>query len=223
MAPASPPADVSGSASDDVLNDSQLAPFLADDFDRTEYATKLLGDPGASASRRTEALQRSAGALDEAIHAEVAAKQDDLLAHARRLQTSERSLQQVKQSLGGLSASAQRMRRDVVDPFQSAQQQATQLRNLHQAMEVLRAVNHRTKQAGKLRQIMGSGERSTIEPMDLAKAAKLLLEIESMSPEEAVRGITVVDKCAPPLEPLLHARLQQTLCSQRRVRARAGT
>ena len=194
MAPSSPAAEQNGSSAD-VLENAQLVPFLAEDFDRTEYATRLLGDLSTSASRRTEALQRCVGALEEAIHAEVAAKQDDLLAHARRLQTSERSLQQVKQSLGGLSASAQRTRREVLEPFQATQQQAIQLRNLHHSVEVLRAVNHRTKQAGKLRQIVGAG-KGTIEPMDLAKAAKMLWEIESLSPEEAVRGITVVDKFA---------------------------
>jgi hypothetical protein len=179
----------------DVLDDDELAPLLSPGFNRTEFATKALGDRSVSVPMRTERLKQSAQKLQDAIHYEVTSRQDELLTLARRLQTSKNSLQHIKQLVNGLSSTTHRLRRDVREPFDIAQQQAVQLENLHRAIELLRCVNHRLKQTTKLRQVMGS-ERANLESMDFAKAARFLWDIESYSPETSVEGVDVVSRFA---------------------------
>lgn len=177
----------------DVLDSIALRPFLQADFNKTEFASRILRNPGESAKGRTSELSEAARNLDSAIRAEVISKQDDLLSHARQLQVSEKSLQRIKTSIAGLSETAQRLKKDVKEPFDVVQRQVTQLGNLHKAMEVLRVVNHRLKQTAKLRQIMVPDKQ--LEPMDMAKSAKIIWEIEAAAPEETVFGVAIVERC----------------------------
>jgi hypothetical protein len=179
----------------DLLDDDELAPLLSPDFDCTEYATKALGDRNISVPKRTERLKRCAQKLQDAIHYEVTTRQDELLTLARSLQTSENSLQHIKQLVNGLSSTTQRIRRDVREPFDIAHRQAVQFENIHKAIEVLRCVNHRLKQMSKLRQTMGT-DGSGLEAMDLAKAARILSDIESYAPEASVAGINAGSRFA---------------------------
>jgi hypothetical protein len=179
----------------DVLDSIALRAFLQPDFNRTEFASRILRDPGESAKGRTSELIEAARNLDSAIRAEVISKQDDLLSHARQLQVSEKSLQRIKTSIAGLSETAQRLKKDVKEPFDVVQRQVTQLGNLHKVIEVLRVVNHRLKQTAKLRQIMVPDKQ--LEPMDMAKAAKIIWEIEAAAPEETVSGVAIVERWAP--------------------------
>jgi hypothetical protein len=177
-----------------VLANPALQPFLKDDFNGTAFASDILRGPRQSTQAKWHELQDSAQLLTEAIHQEVTAKQDDLLSHARQLQVSEQALQRIKGSISGLSDSAQRLKRDVRLPFDTVQQQATQLGNLHSVMETLRLLNHHLKQAAKLRQLVQVD--TALEPMDAAKAAKIVWEIESAAAPEVLAGIAAVDRCA---------------------------
>ena len=179
----------------DVLEDPNLQPFLRDDFNGTEFASQILRDPRQSTPAKSNELQDAAHWLDDAIHLEVTSKQDDLLSHARQLQVSEQALQRIKGSISGLSDAAQRLKRDVRVPFDTVQQQVTQLGNLHNVMETLRLVNHHVKQTAKLRQLVKPG--AALEAMDAAKAAKIVWEIEAAAAPATLAGIDIVDRRVP--------------------------
>jgi DNA repair ATPase RecN len=175
-----------------VLDNADVKPFLDPAFNSTEYAGRVLRDPQQSTAAKSDDLQEVLRKLDDAIHAEVVGKQDELLQHARQLQVSEKSLQRIKTSITALSSSAQRLKKDIKGPFDVLQQQVTQLSNLHAVADTLRVVNHRVKQTSKLRQLPAPG--SDMDPMDMAKAAKLVFDIESVGTSEAVAGIEVIDR-----------------------------
>ena len=178
-----------------MLEGPSLQPFLRDDFNGTEFASQILRDPRQSTPAKSNELQDAAHLLDDAIHLEVTSKQDDLLSHARQLQVSEQALQRIKGSISGLSDAAQRLKRDVRVPFDTVQQQVTQLGNLHDVMETLRLVNHHVKQTAKLRQLVKPG--AALEAMDAAKAAKIVWEIEAAAAPATLAGIDIVDRRVP--------------------------
>lgn len=179
----------------DVLEDPVLQPFLNDSFKLNEYASSVLRNPKVVASERTQMLQSSIAKLDAGIRAEVTSKQDALLGHARQLQVSDRSLQGIKGTITSFYEDLKQLKNEAQAPYTVLVQRSTELNNLHTSLQLLRSVNTRLKQSAKLQQVMRSGDK--IEPMDLAKAAKLLWEMESAADATDFIGVTVVEQCAP--------------------------
>lgn len=185
----------------DVLDDPVLEPFLNEGFKHNEYASSVLRNPKIVASERTQMLQSSIAKLDAGIRSEVTAKQDALLGHARQLQVSDRSLQGIKGTITSFYEDLKQLKNEAQAPYSVLVQRSTELHNLHATLQLLRSVNTRLKQTNKLHQVMRSSEK--IEPMDLAKAAKLLWEIETAAEATDFSGVTVVDQCAPALSSAL--------------------
>lgn len=181
----------------DVLEDPVLQPFLSEGFKHNEYASAVLRNPKVVASERTQMLQSSIAKLDAGIRAEVTVKQDALLGHARQLQVSDRSLQGIKGTITSFYEDLKQLKNEAQAPYMVLAQRSTELNNLHTTLQLLRSVNTRLKQTTKLQQVMRSGEK--IEPMDLAKAAKLLWEIETAAEATDFSGVTVVEQCVPPI------------------------
>ena len=99
-----------------------------------------------------------------------------------------------------LSAAVQRIRGEIVGPYETVQMRTRQLSNLHGTIETLRAVILRIKLVQKLRQQLSP----SISPasLDLAKAAKLLTDIRSLDLEAEseglpLQGIDAVEADAP--------------------------
>lgn len=179
----------------DILDVPALQPFQQQGFNSTEFASRILKDPKQSSKERTRELRDHVNDLDAAIRDEVVSKQDELLAQARQLAVSKASLAKIKTSIAGLREKSQRLRREVAQPLDVVQKQVTQLTNLRKAMEALRVVTHRVKQTGKLQQLMSTGEK--LDAMNMARAAKIVWEIESGAPAELVAEITAVSRCGP--------------------------
>jgi hypothetical protein len=177
----------------DVLEDPALEPFLSNTFKHNEYASSVLRNPKVVASERTQMLQSSIAKLEAGIRTEVTLKQDDLLRHARQLQVSDRSLQGIKGTITSFYEDLKQLKNEAQAPFIVLVQRSTELHNLHTTLQLLRSVNTRLKQTTKLQQVMSSGDK--IEPMDLAKAAKLLWEIETAAEGTDFSGVAVVEQC----------------------------
>jgi hypothetical protein len=177
----------------DVLDDPALQPFLRDDFKHNEYASSVLRNPQVVASEKTQMLHAHIAKLDAAIRAEVTLKQDALLSHARQLQVSDRSLQAIKGTITSFHEDLKQIKGEAQGPQTALVQHSRELSNLHSCLQLLRAVNTRLKQTSKLQQVMRV--EGKIESMDLAKAAKLLQEIESTATAD-LSGIKVIDECA---------------------------
>ena len=176
-----------------MLQDPALAPYTAENFKGSDYASEILRNPQVSSDAKRQELDSLLAKLDSAIHDEVTSKQDVLLGHARQVQESDTALQRVKGTISGLTTTAQALRQEIQQPYSTVQQQVQQLSSLYKAAETLRMVNHHMKQAAKLRVVMSFD--TSMDPMDLAKAAKMVWEIETSAPPQALTGIAAVDRC----------------------------
>jgi len=138
----------------DVLADPALQAFVDPSFDSTQYASSVLKNPKVSATEKTHMLQAWVIRLDEAIQEEVTSKQEELFSHVRQLQVSDRSLQAIRGSVSSFHEDLKQLRSEAQGPFQLMAQHTTEPRNLHETLQLLRAVNSRMKQTGKLQQVM---------------------------------------------------------------------
>lgn len=179
----------------DLLTEPAYSEFLKPEFKHANYASSVLQNPNVSAVDEIKTLQLAIGQLEVAIREEVTQKQDNLLAHARRLQASDRSLQRVQHSMDALKLTVKRLKDDINDPFQQMQQRGMQLTNLHVAINSLHVVNHRLKLTSKLRQLMGRDQaQGPMDPMDLAKAARIIRDMDVAASEGDLKGVDVIDR-----------------------------
>eukprot|EP00892_Ulva_mutabilis_P001404 jgi/Ulvmu1/11264/UM073_0036.1 len=179
----------------DVLEDPALQSFVDPSFDSTQYASSVLKNPKVSAAEKTHMLQAWINRLDEAIREEVTSKHEELFAHVRQLQVSDRSLQAIKGSVTSFHEDLKQLKTEAQGPFQLMTQHSTEPCNLHDTLQLLRAVNSRMKLTGKLQQVMQ--QSSKLEPMDLAKAAKLVHDIEAGAPASELAGIMLIEQSDP--------------------------
>jgi Golgi transport complex subunit 5 len=190
---------VSGVAADVLgiqgLDTSVVHPFLQADFKSSvEYASAVLQDPRGSSAVRVQELSDALDKLDGVIAAEVMGKQDRLLSHVRQLHASESAMRQISNAVTSLTGKLSSLKSDVHAPFQSLQGHEKQLGNLHSAANLLRLVTFRLKQAEKLR----ATQQQEMDASELAKAAKIIYETESIAPMESVSGVEAVDRSAAP-------------------------
>lgn len=183
-----------GAGAVDVLEDPALQPFVDTSFDPTQYASSVLKNPKVSAAEKTHMLQAWVTRLDDAIREEVTGKQEELFSHVRQLQVSDRSLQVIKGSVTSFHEDLKQLKSEAQGPFQLMTQHSTEPSNLHHTLQLLRAVNSRMKLTGRLQQVMR--QSSKLEPMDLAKAAKLVHDIETGTPASELAGIALIEQCA---------------------------
>ena len=202
----------------DVLADPALQAFVDPSFDSTQYASSVLKNPKVSATEKTHMLQAWVIRLDEAIQEEVTSKQEELFSHVRQLQVSDRSLQAIRGSVSSFHEDLKQLRSEAQGPFQLMAQHTTEPRNLHETLQLLRAVNSRMKQTGKLQQVMQQSTK--LEPMDLAKAAKLVHDIETGTPASELAGIMLIEQCVS--VPLAEHTNQDTHCYQHGLHASSG-
>jgi Golgi transport complex subunit 5 len=190
---------VSGVAADVLsiqgLDTSVVQPFLQADYKSSvEYASAVLQDPRGSSAARVQELSDALDKLDGVIAAEVMGKQDRLLSHVRQLHASEAAMRQISNAVTSLTGKLSGLKSDVHAPFQSLQGHEKQLGNLHSAANLLRLVTFRLKQAEKLRATLQQG----MDASELAKAAKIIYETESIAPMDSVSGVEAVDRSAAP-------------------------
>lgn len=189
----------------DILDDPALQPFVDPAFDSTQYASSVLKNPKVSAVERTHMLQAWIMRLDEAIREEVTAKQEELFSHVRQLQVSDRSLQAIRSNVTSFHEDLSQLKGEAQGPFQLMSKHSMEPQHLHETLQLLRAVNTRMKQTGKLHQVMQ--QKTQLEPMDLAKAAKLIHDIDTGFPASDLAGILLIEQYGSALPNAVHPTL----------------
>lgn len=204
----------------DILDDPALQPFVDPAFDSTQYASSVLKNPKVAAAEKTHMLQAWVSRLDEAIREEVTSKQEELFTHVRQLQVSDRSLQAIKGSVTSFHEDLNQLKSEAQGPFQLMAKHTMEPQALHETLQLLRAVNTRMKQTGKLQQVMQ--QRDKLEPMDLAKAAKLIQDIDTGTPASQLAGIMLIEQYVrsrslrrPVCLDCAHHRSEPVLCTSR--------
>ena len=170
--------------------DAAYTPFLQDTFDATEFASNALVGSHTTAQAQTRRLQDRIQGLQLSLREEVLHRRPEVLQQAAQLRDTEAAMQGISLAVETVQAALQRAKALVMEPYSQLQLKTRQLRNLHSTVELLRHVIQRLKLVAKLKQqidIKSGGYQ------DLAKVAKLLADIETISSEADVTGIDVIE------------------------------
>ncbi|KAL3159741.1 hypothetical protein ABBQ38_010147 [Trebouxia sp. C0009 RCD-2024] len=170
--------------------DAAYAPFLADDFDATEFASNALAGSHTTAQAQTHSLQDRIQRLQISLREEVLHRRPEVLQQAAQLRDTEAAMQGITLAVDTMHSALQRAKALIMEPYEQLQLKTQQLRNLHGTVELLRQLIQRLKLVAKLRQQIDAKSGGYT---DLAKAAKLLADIETISIEGNLAGIDIVD------------------------------
>lgn len=174
----------------DLREDATYAPFLRADFNATEFASEALASSHTTAQAQANKLQENVEALQLALNDEVLNKRSEVLQQAAQLRETEASMQGINLAVNTVQAALQRASALVMEPYRQVQVNTTQLRNVHNTLELLRHVIQRLKLIAKLKAQLSN---NTEGYQDLAKVAKLLADIETINNEAVMTGINAVE------------------------------
>lgn len=172
-----------------LLSQPAFEPFQQPDFNVAEFTSRVLAGSRTTAQSQADELKTGVRQLEHALAAHVLSSHEQLLQHSRRLVDTEHVLQDVSLSISSLQASVNRIRAEIEGPYSQIKTKAQQLQNLQRTVELLRHLVHRIKLTHKLKQQLAAPQTS----LDLAKAAKLLTDINAVSKEADLSGLNVAD------------------------------
>ncbi|KAG0626188.1 hypothetical protein M758_2G109200 [Ceratodon purpureus] len=181
----------SRAAIEEFKNDKIFSKFLVDDFNATQFASEALSSGSAAAS--SEKLQEGIQLLERQLRSEVFLRHDELLEQLSSLKETESVLTVVRAGVESLQASTQRVRAEIAEPYKHIKTKSKQLSSLHDTVELLRTVIRVLKQVKRLQELWEAGGAN----VDLAKAAQLYNEIETLRKENDLAGVEVVDEEIP--------------------------
>lgn len=181
----------SRAAIEEFQKDKVFAKFLVEDFNATQFASEALSSGSAAAS--SEKLQEGIQLLEKQLRSEVFLRHDELLQQLSSLKETESVLTVVRAGVESLQASAQRVRSEIAEPYKHIKTKSKQLASLHDTVELLRSVIRALKQLKRLQELMESGSAN----VDLAKAAQLYNEVETLRKENDLAGVEILDDEIP--------------------------
>ena len=182
------PSDPIGSGT--LHADPAYAPFLEDNFDATDFASNALAGSHTTAQAQTHSLQDRIQGLHLSLREEVLHRRPEVLQQAAQLRDTEAAMQGVSLAVDTMQSALQRAKALIMEPYEQLQLKTQQLRNLHGTVELLRHLIQRLKLVAKLKQLIDVKSGGFT---DLAKAAKLLADIETISIEGNLAGIDAVE------------------------------
>uniref|UniRef100_A0A0D6QR93 Conserved oligomeric Golgi complex subunit 5 n=1 Tax=Araucaria cunninghamii TaxID=56994 RepID=A0A0D6QR93_ARACU len=168
--------------------DPVFSKFLSDDFNSTKFASEALSSGSAAAC--ADKLEEGIRLLEKHLRHQVYLRHDELLQQLSSLKDAEGVLTAVKSGVVALQGSVQRVRSEIAEPYKQIRLKSRQLSNLHDAVELLQTIVRVLRQLKKFRELMEG------KP-DLAKAAQLYNEIETLRNEGDLNGVEVVDEEIP--------------------------
>lgn len=181
----------SRAAIEEFQSDKIFSNFLVADFNATQFASEALSSGSAAAS--SEKLQEGIQLLEKQLRSEVFLRHDELLQQLSSLKETESVLTVVRAGVESLQASTQRVRAEIAEPYKHIKTKSKQLASLHDTVKLLRTVIRVLKQMKRLQELMEPGGAN----VDLAKAAQLFNEIETLRKESELVGVEVVDDEIP--------------------------
>ncbi|KAG9439155.1 hypothetical protein H6P81_019320 [Aristolochia fimbriata] len=179
----------SSSPLDSFASDPVFSAFLSPDFSSTKFSSHALTSGSAAAS--AERLQEAIRLLEAQIRSEVLSRHNDLLSQLSSLKDADSALGVVRSGISALQSSVRRVRLEIAEPHRHVRLQTVQLSNLHATSQLLQATVRLIRQSKKLRDLVSAAEP---DKLDIAKAAQLHHEIQTLCEENALSGISVVDE-----------------------------
>ncbi|MCO5562371.1 hypothetical protein L7F22_015997 [Adiantum nelumboides] len=178
-------------AFNEFSKDDVFCKFLADNFDVTRFVSDALRS--GSAASCSEKLDEGIRLMDRQLRNEVHLRHDELLHLLTSLKDTESSVSLMKGGTQSLLACIQRVRSEIAEPYRDIKAKTRQLSALHSTMELLRSVIKSLRQMKRLKEVMGL---EATRP-DLAKAAQLYSEVETLRKEGDLSGVEVIDAEIP--------------------------
>jgi len=173
-----------------LQDDAAYTPFLQDSFDATEFASNALAGSHTTAQAQTRMLQDRIQGLQLSLREEVLHRRPEVLQQAAQLRDTETAMQSISLAVETVQSALQRAKALIMEPYGQLQLKTQQLRNLHSTVEILRHVIQRLKLVAKLKQQIDTKSGGY---QDLAKAAKLLADIDNIGSEADLAGLDVVE------------------------------
>lgn len=185
------PVESADAAFNEFSKDDVFCKFLAENFDVTKFVSDALRS--GSAASCSEKLDEGIRLMDRQLRNEVYLRHDELLHLLTSLKDTESSVSLMKGGAQSLLACIQRVRSEIAEPYQDIKAKTYQLFALHNTMELLRSVIKALRQMKRLKEVMGSEATR----LDLAKAAQLYSEVETLRKEGDLSGVEVIDAEIP--------------------------
>jgi hypothetical protein len=173
-----------------LATDPLFSPFLSDDFNAAEFASRALAETATTPQAQLDQLQHGIAQLDRQLRHEVLAHQDELMSHSARLGDADAALQRMSLAVRSLQSVAARVRAEVALPHAQVAAKTRQLRNVQRTVDLLRHVIHRLKLVQRLRAQLAADAGGA---MELAKAARLLSEVAAADAEADLTGVAAAD------------------------------
>ncbi|XP_066933016.1 conserved oligomeric Golgi complex subunit 5-like [Clytia hemisphaerica] len=160
--------------------------FIDDTFDAKEYAntvieSHIIGDALAKLSTGIELLNKE-------LQTQVADHHEDLLSQATGIETLEGVLQSIHTRCQSLVKSVQRVRSQIVEPYNRISSRTKQLRRLQTSCDYLRRIIRVISVSKRLQIQLNGGSR------EITKAAQSLNELEFVLDGVDLSGIQIVEK-----------------------------
>ncbi|KAJ3005924.1 Conserved oligomeric Golgi complex subunit, partial [Thoreauomyces humboldtii] len=178
---------------DTLLASGEYTEFAQDDFDSTQYANRVIQAPpdspfyGMDITTSLAKLSFGIEHLNKHIQEQVTTHYEDLLQQVTGLSRIEEILLTVKQGVGSLNSSFDRVREKVLVPHQEMRDRSLQLERIQTAAEVLRRVLRFMYLLRRPDIQLTGGER------ELPKAALTIHELNTILAERDLEGIDVID------------------------------
>ena len=186
----------------------ELEPYLRPDFDPVEYSKLIVndcskrGNSSTSLSASLAKLEEHQTTVESTISAHIAQNNDSLREKLAKSGNLKDSVYNMKVNANALSASLDRISRDILEPYASMKAVAQEMEKMQEASSVLRKVLRFLSAVRKLKsQLRVEGDDSAGGDVvlhlpknvrDLAKSAQVLHEVELLMSLPELEGIEVV-------------------------------
>mmetsp|Transcript_37273 Transcript_37273/g.105230 ORF Transcript_37273/g.105230 Transcript_37273/m.105230 type:complete len:762 (-) Transcript_37273:85-2370(-) len=160
--------------------------FRKPDFNLAEFVRDATGQGEKGVTRLTQQLEDYASTLDEELQRKIIACHDELLQNAGSINDLDGHLGDVREVVQALKGSVERVRGDVLSPFQSVKRRTVLLERMLAVNVLVRKLLRFLFDARKLRTQMEAPAK------DFSKAAHTLYELELVLQESSVERIDVL-------------------------------
>ncbi|KAI8823667.1 Golgi transport complex subunit 5-domain-containing protein [Fimicolochytrium jonesii] len=189
--------EAQGATVETLLSSSEYREFAEEDFDPTQYATRVIQAPtdspyhGLDITTSLAKLSFGIDHLNKHIQEQVSTHYEDLLQQVSGLSDIEGILASVKQGVHSLNTSLHRVRDKVLTPYQDMQDRTLQLERIQTTAEILRRLIRFMYLLRRLDVQLPGGER------ELPKAALTVCELIEIAQDPELDGIDIVDAEKP--------------------------
>lgn len=167
-------------------NSALLDAFRKQDFDVASFVRDATAQGGERVTKLTQQLEDCAGNFDAELQREIVACHDELLQNASNINSLDGQLGDIRDVAATLKSSVQRVKGDIIVPFQNVRRRTKLLGRMESVNALIRNLRRFLTDARKLRNQMDSPAR------DLSKAANTLQELEDALKEEGLERVQVL-------------------------------